>query len=124
NVLHVPYLFSRPLWTPCPYVVTAHDLLTFTYPVRNGSGVRRSLHQWFTARALHHADRIFAVSHFTRNELVRLHHVAAEKIRVVYNAIDDRLSSGHATPGVRELIAESYQVNYPFLFYVCNNQSQ
>jgi glycosyltransferase involved in cell wall biosynthesis len=123
DVLHVPYLFSRPLFTPCPYVVTVHDLVARSYPARmhnNGRGVRHSIQQWLTARALHNAARILAVSQFTRNELVRLEGLRPEKIRVIYNAIDDRLSRGPTTDADRELIAERYQVNYPFLLYAGN----
>jgi glycosyltransferase involved in cell wall biosynthesis len=36
---------------------------------------------------------------------------------VVYNAIDERFLHGHATDADRQLIAERYQVNYPFLLY-------
>ena len=41
----------------------------------------------------------------------------ANKIEVIYNALDDRFRQGHATDADRKLIAERYQVNYPFLLY-------
>jgi glycosyltransferase involved in cell wall biosynthesis len=47
----------------------------------------------------------------------RLFGIPAEKIHVVYNAIDDRFRQGHASAEDREFIAERYQVNYPFLLY-------
>ncbi len=122
HLLHVPYLFSRPTWAPCPYVVTVHDLLNVFSPVANGNGLQQSLHHWLTGRVLHQAAQILAVSQFTRNELVRLYRVPAEKIRVIHNAIDDRLACGHATDADRQLIAERYQVNYPFLLYAGNIQ--
>src|SRR6185312_7834210 len=34
-----------------------------------------------------------------------------------YNALDDRFKQGHATAADREIIAQRYQVNYPFLLY-------
>ena len=40
-----------------------------------------------------------------------------DKIEVIYNALDDRFRQGHATDADRKLIAERYQVNYPFLLY-------
>jgi glycosyltransferase involved in cell wall biosynthesis len=117
DVVHVPYMFWRPLWITCPYVVTVHDLLIFFQRTGNGSGFYRNAHLWLTRRALGHAGRIMAVSNFTRNELVRRHGIPADRISVIYNAIDDRLSRGHATDADRQLIAERYQVNYPFLLY-------
>ena len=90
DVVHVPYLGWRPLLVPCPYVLTVHDLLVF-FPWRsNGKGLTREARLWSTRRTLAKAARILAVSQFTRNELVRLHGVPAERISVVHNAIDDR----------------------------------
>jgi glycosyltransferase involved in cell wall biosynthesis len=122
DVLHVPYLFYRPLFSPCPYVLTVHDLLAFFYPALNGNGFNRALHSWLTRRALNSAAHIMAVSNFTCNELKRLYGIPGERIRVVYNAIDDRLSRGHATLDERQTIAERYQVHYPFLLYAGNIQ--
>jgi glycosyltransferase involved in cell wall biosynthesis len=121
NVVHVPYLFWRPMFVPCPYVLTVHDLLAFLYRSEmNGNGFARNAHSWLTRRALGNAARILAVSNFTRMELMRMHNLPPERIEVVYNAIDDRLSRGHATEADRQMIAERYQVNYPFLLYAGN----
>jgi glycosyltransferase involved in cell wall biosynthesis len=117
DIVHVPHLMSMPQYLPCPYVVTVHDLLDYMYRARNGSSLRRMLHFQFTRRVLHRAARIFAVSHFTKNDVQRLFGIPAEKIDVVYNAIDDRFRQGHANAEDREFIAERYQVNYPFLLY-------
>jgi glycosyltransferase involved in cell wall biosynthesis len=51
---------------------------------------------------------------------VRLFNIAPKKISVVYNAIDQRFTQGHATDADREMIAERYQVNYPFILYAGN----
>jgi glycosyltransferase involved in cell wall biosynthesis len=63
------------------------------------------------------AARIFAVSNFTKTEIEKLFGISPEKIEVVYNAIDERFLSGHATAADRDLIARRYQVTYPFLLY-------
>ncbi|MBO0912652.1 MAG: hypothetical protein J2P13_12745, partial [Acidobacteria bacterium] len=44
HLTHVPHLFWFPRYLPCPYVVTAHDLLDHMYRARSGSGVKRFLH--------------------------------------------------------------------------------
>ena len=122
QVLHAPYLAWRPLLSPCPYVLTVHDMLLFAQRAWNGNAATRSLHEWLTRRALQRATRILAVSQFTRNEVVRLHGTPPERVQVVYNAIDERLARGHTSAADRELIAERYQVNYPFLLYAGNIQ--
>ncbi len=117
DLLHIPHLFWTPFYLPCPYILTVHDLLDFMYRTHNGSGMRRAAHRYLTARSLHHAARILAVSQFTKMDLERLFGIPDAKIEVIYNAIDERFRQGHASPEDRELIAERYQANYPFILY-------
>src|SRR3954447_13487015 len=117
DVVHIPHLFWVPRGLPCPSVVTVHDLLDHMSGSRNGSTMRRNLHLQFTRRVLGKASRILAVSQFTRNEVQRIFNVPDNRMEVVYNAIDERFLHGHATQADRDLIAERYQVNYPFLLY-------
>jgi len=79
--------------------------------------VQRWLHFRFTRRVLHSAARIFAVSNFSKQDTQRVFRVPGDKIEVIYNALDDRFRLGHATDTDRKLIAERYQVTYPFLLY-------
>jgi glycosyltransferase involved in cell wall biosynthesis len=120
DVLHVPHLFSSPQFIPCRYVVTVHDLLDHFYPPQGESATRRSLRFYFTRRVLRRAERIFAVSNSTRNDIGRLFHIPLGNVEVIYNAIDERFRRGHASDADRQLIAGRYQVNYPFLLYAGN----
>ena len=117
DLLHVPHLFWKPQSVPCPYVVTVHDLLDHLYRANSASWVKRQLHFEFTKRVLHSAARIFAVSNFSKQDTERLFAVPGDRIEVIYNALDDRFRQGHATDADRKLIAERYQVTYPFLLY-------
>ncbi len=117
DVVHIPHLFWIPRGLSCPYIVTVHDLLEHMYGARDGSSLRRSLHIQLTRRALRKAARVLAVSQFTKNEIEKLFEITGSRIEVVYNAIDDRFLRGHATDSDRQLIAERYQVIYPFVLY-------
>src|SRR5882724_7495514 len=117
DLVHIPHLSWLPQYLPCPYVMTVHDVLEHMYRARNHSGLRRSLHFHLTRRVLNGAARIFAVSNFTKKDVELLFNIPAEKIEVIYNAIDERFRQGHATDLDRQAIAERYQVNYPFLLY-------
>jgi glycosyltransferase involved in cell wall biosynthesis len=117
DLIHVPHLFWLPRGIGCPYIVTVHDLLEHMYRVHVGSGFKRSLHFHLTRRVLKHAARIFAVSNFTKNEITKLFGIDPARIEVVYNAIDRRFLSGHATDADRQFLAERYQVTHPFLLY-------
>jgi glycosyltransferase involved in cell wall biosynthesis len=103
DLVHVPHLFWLPRGLPCRYAVTVHDLLEHMYRADIGSGFKRSVHFQLTGRVLKHAARIFAID--------------AGKVEVVYNAIDQRFLSGHASDADRQFLAERYQITYPFLLY-------
>lgn len=117
DLVHIPNLFSIPRGLPCPYVMTVHDMLDHMSRARQRNGFLRSLYFQFTKRILGGAARIFAVSNFTRNEIEKLFDIPLDHIEVVYNAIDERFLRGHASASDRELIAQRYQVTYPFLLY-------
>ena len=117
DLVHIPNLFSIPRALPCPYVMTVHDMLEHMSRAREQNGFWRSAHFQLTKRVLSGASRIFAVSNFTRNEIEKLFEIPSDRIEVVYNAIDERFLHGHASAADRELIAQRYQVTYPFLLY-------
>ena len=117
DVVHIPHLFWIPRGLGCPYVVTVHDLLEHMYGSRDASGVRRKVHSYLTRRVLRKAASVIAVSQFTKNEIEKLLAIPDKRIEVVYNAIDERFLHGHATESDRELIAQRYLVNYPFILY-------
>lgn len=117
DLVHVPNLFSIPRVLPCPYVMTVHDMLEHMARAREQTGFWRSLHFQLTRRVLAGAARIFAVSNFTKTEIEKLFEISSDRIEVVYNAIDERFLHGHATAADRDLIAQRYQVTYPFLLY-------
>jgi len=117
DLVHIPHLFFSPQYIPCRYVVTVHDLLDHLYPAENDSSFQRTLRFYLTRRVLRRARRVLAVSNSTKNDVTRLFQVPADKVDVVYNAIDERFKMGHATDAERQMIAERYQVNYPFLLY-------
>ena len=86
DVLHCPS-FRGPVRSSTPLVVTVHDLAVLRRPeafnrwTRTYSGV-------FVPRVVRAADRVIAVSEFTKRELVDLLGVAEERIHVVPNGVE------------------------------------
>ena len=117
DLVHIPNLFSIPRVLPCPYVMTVHDMLEHMSRARQQTGFWGSVHVQMTKQVLRRAARIFAVSNFTRTDIEKYFDIPSSRIEVVYNAIDERFLRGHATPADRDLIAQRYQVTYPFLLY-------
>jgi glycosyltransferase involved in cell wall biosynthesis len=117
DVTHIPHLYWVPRGLKCPYVITVHDLLEHMYGSHDSSPLRRSMHFFLTRRVLRGAARVLAVSQFTKSEIHKLLAIPDDRIEVVYNAIDERFLHGHATEADRAMIAQRYQVNYPFVLY-------
>lgn len=117
DLVHIPYLFWMPRSLPCPYVMTVHDVLEHMYRAHDRSSLRRSLHFQLTRRVLKGAARILAVSKYTKSDIEKLFGIPGSRIEVVYNAIDERFLSGHASDVERQVLAERYLVTYPFLLY-------
>ncbi len=117
DLVHIPNLFSVPRMLPCPYVMTVHDMLEHLSRARQRTGFWGVWHFQWTKQVLRGAARIFAVSNFTKTEMEKLFGISPDRIEVVYNAIDERFFHGHANSSERQLIAERYQVTYPFLLY-------
>jgi len=82
-----------------PLVVTVHDLAVFRHPDAFNRWTR-TYSPRLVPRVLAAADRVIAVSEFTKRELVELLDVPGEKIRIVPNAVDDEFTSdGPAAEG-------------------------
>jgi glycosyltransferase involved in cell wall biosynthesis len=87
DVLHCP-TYRAPVRANVPFVVTVHDLAVFRHPT--------AFNRWsrvygpvVVPRVLKRADRVIAVSQFTKRELVDVLDVPAAKIRVIPNGVDD-----------------------------------
>jgi len=117
DLIHIPHLFWAPRHLPCPYVITVHDVLEHMYRAHDASSLRRSMHFQLTGRVLRRAARIFAVSKFTKSEIEKLFGISGRHIQVIYNAIDERFLRGHTSEQDRQLLAERYLINQPFLLY-------
>jgi glycosyltransferase involved in cell wall biosynthesis len=76
-----------PAWTPCPTVVTLHDLTLWLHP---------EFHYWrrvlsmrpLIGPAVRRAQAVIAVSHSTAQDAMRLLGLQADKVRVIPEAAD------------------------------------
>jgi glycosyltransferase involved in cell wall biosynthesis len=87
DVLHCP-TFRGPFRSRTPLVVTVHDLAVLRHPEWFNSWTQR-YSSLAVPRVVAAADRLIAVSEFTRAELRDLLAVPDAKIRVVPNAVED-----------------------------------
>jgi glycosyltransferase involved in cell wall biosynthesis len=105
--------FRLPRRTPCPLVVTLHDLIPWVW----GGGKMRGerLRFWLGRRLLRHADLVIAVSSSTAADATRLGVTEPSRVRVIPEAADPvfRPREGAATR-----VRERFGLDGPFLLFV------
>lgn len=88
DLLHAP-AFIGPLLSPCPQVITIHDLSFLRYPEYFRRGNRLYL-RTLTGISCRRAAAVIAVSNFTATEAVKLLNVPADRVHTIYHGIDPR----------------------------------
>lgn len=83
NLIHCPD-FIAPRCRTCPAIITIHDLAFLRYPEILDASARRYYRQ--VHDAVRYADAVIAVSEATRNDIVELLEIPAERVDVVYEA--------------------------------------
>ena len=85
DVLFAP-AYTAPLLARVPTVLTIHDISCETHPEWFSwrEGLRR---RWLTRHSIRRAERLIAVSEFTRNEIVSHLSVAPAQISVIWSGI-------------------------------------
>lgn len=118
DVFHAPHYVLPPA-VPCRSVVTIHDCIHLRFPqyLPSRAGYLYARASMWTAA--HRSTRILTVSEASKRDILRYFRVDPDKIVVVYNALDERLS---ATPSDEELarVRERYQLDHGFILYAGN----
>jgi len=104
--------------TGLPRVITFHDLSFVHHPdffLR-----RQRLWHWFQdcKRQAERADRIIAVSEFTKNDLANLLGISEEKIKVIYSGIDPTFKELSGNDGELLKFKSNHGLQKPFILYL------
>ncbi|MBS1789459.1 MAG: glycosyltransferase family 4 protein [Acidobacteria bacterium] len=107
--------YCIPVFSPCPTVVTIHDLSLFTQShTHEDENVRRGKRRMpLMARR---ATKIIVPSEFTKRETIQYLRVSEHKIRVIFEAARDGLKPLTATEC--QPVLEKHQLRRPYLLYV------
>ena len=89
DLVHVQYIVPLRLDGRAKLITTIHDVSFERYPAYI-SFVDRVLLRYFIPRSVRRADRVIAVSKFTRDEIAAVYDVQKEKISAIYNGIDQK----------------------------------
>ena len=111
--------YVLPAVVPCPTVVTIHDIIHLLYPGFLPNRAASFYAQGMFRHSVGRADRIVAVSKNTRNDVLDYFSVDSEKVRVVYNGVEDRFRRPLAEEELGAALDE-VGVERPYLLFVGN----
>lgn len=117
DLFHAPHYVLPPL-TPGKTVVTIHDCIHLRFPQYLPSRLAHWYAQVFLSRAASKAARVITVSEASKRDIIHFLHTPADKIEVVYNGFDERLTSPSADDEAR--VRDRFQLDAPFVLYAGN----
>lgn len=100
----------------CKYIVTVHDLI-FIHTPQYYHWIDRQIYNFKFRRACQCADRVIAVSEYTKQEIMHYYHTPESKIDVVYQGCDPVFSQEIEEGKLQEVKAR-YQLPDKFVLYV------
>ena len=100
----------------CRSVVTIHDLIFLHYP-KYYHWIDRKIYDFKFRRACSNADRVIAVSEFTKREIMKYYGTPEAKIDVVYQGCDPAFSAPIGNEKLDE-VARRYSLPQQFILYV------
>jgi len=114
DLVHIP-INNVPVLMPKPYVVTIHDMSSLVFDYDDAAAGK--LHMWRFRRGLLRADRVIAVSAATRRDVLNVLNIPADRVRLIYNALDPSFLKPELDEKKRADVLERYQIQYPYLLY-------
>jgi glycosyltransferase involved in cell wall biosynthesis len=118
DLFHSPHYVLPPL-IHCRSVVTIHDCIHLMFPQYLPGRVAHAYAKVQMWTAAHRSDRVLTVSETSKQDILRRFRIPADKVTVVYNAIDERLTIPPA-PEDFARVRVRYQLRDPFALYVGN----
>jgi glycosyltransferase involved in cell wall biosynthesis len=118
HLFHEPH-YVLPFATRCRAVVTIHDCIHLMFPQYLPGSLAHLYARGAMWTAVRKSDRILTVSEASKRDILRFFDIAADKVAVIYNAIDERFL---APPDLErmDLIRQRYQLDHPFVLYAGN----
>ncbi|MFH1551277.1 MAG: glycosyltransferase family 1 protein [bacterium] len=119
DVYFNPHFFNSPLSKKCRKIITFHDLSFERYP--EFFSLRKRLWQKFLMNAREEAkkaDKIIAVSHSTKEDLIDIYGIEPEKIDVIYSGISSQFRQIIDNQEETKRIKTKYGLPDDFILYL------
>ncbi len=118
DLFHATHYVLPPL-TRRRSIVTIHDCIHLMFPEYLQNRLAHTYAKAFLWSATQQADRILTVSEASKRDILHLFDVPAEKINVIYNAIDERFMVAPTEEQIAR-VRERYQLDDDYILYVGN----
>jgi glycosyltransferase involved in cell wall biosynthesis len=118
DLFHAPHYVVPPL-TTTRFVVTIHDCIHLRFPQYLPSRAALYYAKTMMSTAARRSRRVLTVSQASKEDILHYLKIPAEKVEVIYNAIDTRLT-GEPTPEDVARVRERFLLTAPFVLYTGN----
>lgn len=116
DILHLPSHSLSLLFKVKPTILTILDLTE--YRLKNHYSKSRMLYRKVMLPISSKlADKIIAISEYTKEEIIRIFKIRPQKILVVYNAANSRYKPIDKAQ-CKEFLRKKYKIGFPFILYV------
>lgn len=115
DLAHVPY-WGSPWWSPCPVVVTIHDLIPQLLPAYRGGLLPRA-YTWLVGHTARRATGVVTDSRAAQRDIAEHLALPAARVRVVYLAADTHYQHV-ADAGERARVRARYRLPARFVLYM------
>jgi len=118
DLFHAPHYVVSPL-TMCPFVVTIHDCIHLRFPEYLPNRAAYYYARTVMSSSARRARRVLTVSRASKQDILHFLKIPAEKIEVIYNALDERLAAAPSAEDVAR-VEQRFQLTEPFVLYAGN----
>ncbi len=120
DLVHLPH-YVAPIWMPCPFVVTVHDVIQIFYPPQDRPRLALLYVKIMIGSAMRRAREVITVSRASRRDLVQLFGIDRGRVSVVPNGVDDALGTRPSTE-VIDSIKARYRLKSPLILVIGNDK--
>lgn len=116
DLVHFPY-FAFPVFYKGAFVLTIHDLILDHFSTGKATTLplplyllKRQGYKFITRKGIRNAEKIIVPSHATKDEIIKHYSVNKQKVEVIYEGVDPRITARESS----DLVTKRY------LLYVGN----
>lgn len=129
DLMHFPH-FNIPVFCPVPFVVTIHDLILTKFPTTRATTlgplkyfIKNLAYRFVINRAVRKAERVIAVSNFTKQDIQEQFGIPEKKIVMIYEGVaklEHAVDSTYTSKLKSKEVLSNYCILEPYLLYVGN----